>query len=746
MLLLGNFLLIATLCLLGYSLTASVIFLRTKRNEWETSAVRAIYASTALLVVASIILIAALALRDYSLEYVARHVSSTLPMIYCLTAYWAGQAGSLLFWLQLLLIFTSIALVMIHRRYRDLVPYFILFTGGTSLFFNLLLLIFTNPFKPSHPVPMDGAGMNPLLQNIMMVFHPPTLFLGYVGFTIPFAFAMAALLSGRYSQDWIRIMRKWTLVSWIFLTLGIILGMQWAYVELGWGGYWGWDPVENASFIPWLAATALLHTVILQERRGMLKKWNIFLVVLTFLLCIFGTFITRSGFIESVHAFAQSNIGFYFLGFMMLILTICLSLLYKKRHDLSAKEKFISLDTSDWSLIYWALGLLLGYFLAMQIWPDCPIWIISVGLFATILVLFLKRKSLPFLAKKLGRLSSKEGAFLLAGFSFMFFLLFVFWGTIFPTMHEALTQLYAIFPTGLKSAVSRYFPGVDSFLLHKITLSATFFNKWVTPLAAVLLLCLVVCPIISWRRPSRKFVVTMAVFLVILIPIVFVARFFSPEDSWFSIILFGLTAFAFTSILLDFFTSVGIRRKLAGETFPIAAIGLFRKNKRRYGGYWVHIGVLLLMTGIIGSAYYSQTFEAEVNIGESFQAGSLTLRYKDLKIFSDPEKRTYQAILHVMKDDQIVTELTPEKHLHRTFEQPMTEVSIIFNLLRDVYVIFTPINQKGRAYFKVLIIWIWVGGLFIILGGVYAMLPNRRNTVIREVGKVKNRMNEERKI
>ena len=448
-----------------------------------------------------------------------------------------------------------------------------------------------------------------------------------------------------------KITRKWSLVSWIFLTVGIILGAQWAYVELGWGGYWAWDPVENASFIPWIAATAFLHTAVLQERRGVLKKWNVVLVMLTFLLCIFGTFITRSGFVESVHAFERSNIGYYFMAFMALVLAVSGAVIYRKRAALR---------------------------------PD----------------------------DTLGGMFSKEGTFVLTNLLLMAFLMVVFVGTIFPTLTEA-------------------------FFGHKVSVQAPFFNQAVVPFTAVLLLLLGLCLVMGWRRTSaRLFWQNAAVFLALLLVGVGLAAIWAGGRPM-AVFLLGLGAAVAVSILLDYGRSVFIRRRLAGEALPLAAVNLFRKNKRRYGAYIVHLGVISLCLGVVGSAYFSRTYEASVNAGEEFQAGPYRLHYLSFHELSDPEKDILQAKLDVFEDGRKLGVMEPEKHFHRLFQQPMTEVAIRTTATSDLYVIYTPLEVSGRAHFQVLInpmvIWIWIGGILMTLGGLVALLPNRRRAILQEL-------------
>src|SRR5262245_34103609 len=299
-----------------------------RRPELIASSRRTCYALAAVLTVAATSLITALVRHDFNVAYVAGHISRNLPMAYTVAAFYSGQEGSLLFWAFVLSIFAALAQWLTPRRYEGLMPYVASVTSGIILFFVVVMVFSANPFQRLPYTPADGSGMNPQLQNPGMVIHPPMLYLGYISISIPFAFAVAALISRRLDVGWLHAIRKWTLLSWTFLSIGITLGMWWAYVELGWGGYWAWDPVENASFLPWLTMTAFLHSVMIQEKRGMLKRWNMVLILMSFLLSIFGTFITRSGVIASVHSFAQSNVGYFFLAFLVAAGSSAFILLY----------------------------------------------------------------------------------------------------------------------------------------------------------------------------------------------------------------------------------------------------------------------------------------------------------------------------------------------------------------------------------------------------------------------------------
>ena len=651
MVLVGNFLIVATFVLLLYAVAAAVVRLRTGRPAWADTACRAMYAAAALATGAAGLLLWALVRNDFRLEYVASYTSTTLPLVYRITAFWAGQAGSLLLWLLLLLLFAAGALAGFRRRHAAVVPPFILITAASGLFFNLLLLLFTNPFQRLDVAIAEGRGLNPLLQNVGMIFHPPTLFVGYVGFTVPFAFVMAALAAGAMPPDGLKIIRRWTVFSWLFLTVGIILGAQWAYVELGWGGYWAWDPVENASFIPWLAATAFLHTSILQERHGVLKKWNAFLVALTFLLCIFGTFITRSGFIESVHAFERSTIGYYFLIFIAAMLALTGGVIAWRRQQLA---------------------------------PDRP----------------------------MGSFRSKDGLVVLTNLLLMGFLVVVLAGTILPTLSELAGG-------------------------RKIAIQAPFFNAAVVPFALACLVLLGVCPVVTWyRATAAAFLKPVLVFLAVSL------AGFAATAVWLrghlpAAVLAGLGLGAAAAIVSDVARSAWIHRRTTGEGFGAALANLLRKNTRRYGAYLVHLGVVVFCMGVVGSAYFSQSFDATVEPGQSFAAGPYTVRYERFDRAADPEKEILRAELHALEGGRTAATLRPEKHFHRLFEQPMTEVAIHCTPVRDLYVIFSPLSLSGRANFKVLInplvLWIWVGGIVITLGGLLALLPRSRRALLREL-------------
>src|SRR5688500_1332091 len=377
---LGYYLLLAAFVIASYALAASVAGARRRSRRLIESGIGAFYLVAAIMVAASAVIVYAFVSGDYSIRYVARYSDSVQPLFYKITSYWGGLDGSIMFWVFLLSVFGSTAVYVNRERHRELIPYVVAVIAVVEMFFLFLMIIHNNPFQTylteTRP---DGEGLNPLLQNFYMVIHPPTMYTGFVGLTIPFAFGMAALITGFLDDSWLRAVRRWTMISWLFLSCGLGLGMIWAYEELGWGGYWGWDPVENAGLLPWFTATAFLHSVMVQERRGMLRVWNVTLVILTFFLTIFGTFMTRSGIVQSVHAFGEDpELARMFTIFMVSILVFSFGFVIYRLPLLRARNELDS----------WA---------------------------------------------------SREAAFMLNNWILLFSAFFVLFATMFPTLSEALT-------------------------------------------------------------------------------------------------------------------------------------------------------------------------------------------------------------------------------------------------------------------------------------------------------------------
>ncbi|HLE77284.1 MAG TPA: heme lyase CcmF/NrfE family subunit [bacterium] len=624
-----------------YGLLAPLLGIALRRQDLVASARGAVFASLFLLSVASVALLSALLGRDFGNSYVASYSSAGLGFWYTVSAFWAGQAGSLLFWALLLAAFGS-AVVWQHSGRRELLPYVIATLMGTLAFFTMLLVFISGPFERLAFPPADGAGLNPLLQNPGMFFHPPTQYIGYVAFTIPFAFAIAAMASRKLDDEWLRATRRWTLAAWLFLSLGVLFGMQWAYVELGWGGYWAWDPVENASLMPWLTATAFLHSAMIQEKRDMLKVWNLVLIILTFLLSIFGTFLTRSGVLSSVHSFALSSMGPLFFAFMGIIAVLSLGLLIVRLPSLRSTAELDSIVSRESSFLFNNL--------------------ILVG----------------------------------AAFS-------VFLGTTFPLLSEA-------------------FRGV------KISVGPPFFNQVNVPIGLSLLLLMGLCPLLAWRKASsanlkRNFLLPAAAAVLTAAALVL----FGPKQP-IAIAAFALSAFVTVAIGGDFHRGAMVRRS-HGEAYPVALARMVARNHRRYGGYVVHIGIILLFAGMAGAAFSTQR-EAVLRRGETVSINQYTLRYEGASTYPTSTSLVTAATLSVFNSNKPIGVMNPQRNIHRGHEdQPMTEVAIRSTIWEDLYVILAGLGEDGTANFRVIInplmMWMWAGGILLVAGTMIAFWPER---------------------
>jgi len=642
---LGSLSLVLAFIVSAYAVVASLLGLKIKSLRWIKSGQNAVFAVTGLFTLAAVVLIYAFVTHDFQIQYVAEHSSRSLSIFYRISALWAGQEGSLLLWGWLLGVFASLLLLQNRRRNQELIPYVLAVMMGISFFFLGLLVFVTKPFLGLPFSPPDGRGLNPLLQNPGMILHPPTLYIGYVGFSVPFAFAMAALLSGRLGDTWIKSTRRWTLFSWLFLSLGNLLGAQWAYVELGWGGYWAWDPIENASFIPWLTGTAYLHSVMIQERRGMLKVWNMVLIILTFVLTLFGTFLVRSGILSSVHSFAVSPlIGTLFLSFIGVVLFFSFILLVS-RLDLLRSEN--QLDA------------------------------------------FLSRES-TFLFNNL----------ILVGAAFA-----IFWGTIFPLISEAVRGV-------------------------KITVGPPFYNQIMVPIGLALLLLTGICPLISWRRTSGRNLKRNFLYPFIIAIVGGVVIFSWTVHHPSALISFTLSIFVAATIAIEFIRGSKVRREMRKEGHLKSFFNLTRRNKRRYGGYIIHIGIVLIFVGITGSSAFKSEKVVTLKTGESLTIKGYELKYDNFSSYPTQSKYVTAATLSVYREGKKLGTLRPERNIHRNQQQPTTEVAIRSTLVDDLYVILAQHDEDGRTTFKVLInpliMWIWIGGFVLVGGAIVVMWPDKR--------------------
>ncbi len=640
-----------TLCqgaALVFTLASMVLLLvGLMRNDlrWIRAGKRGLVAVAAFATLASIALAWLFLSDSFQVEYVASYSDRALPVFYKLTAFWAGQKGSLLFWAWVLAGFSALV-VYNNRREPDskVTAYVYLVLAGTMAFFWFLLTVVTNPFEVLGFTPPDGQGLNPMLQNPGMVFHPPTLFLGYIGFTVPFAYAVAAMVTGTTDAAWIRKTRAWNVLSWIFLTVGIILGGQWAYVELGWGGYWAWDPVENASFIPWLTSTAFIHTAIIQERRGIMRVWNMVLILLTFVLCIFGTYLVRSGVLQSVHDFGATGLGGYFLVFL-------------------------------------GITFLGGLYLIAESYDEFR----TPGTLESYL--------------------SRESTFLFNNVILLALAFATLFGTVFPLISEAVVG-------------------------NKVTVGQPFFNQVNTPLFLVLLGITGVCPLIGWRKATpanlRKNFLRPAVGALVVGAVLAVAGVRQPY-AW---LAFTLAAFVAGTIVQEFVVAVAARSRLTGEASPSAAVRLLWRMRRRYGGHLVHLGLVLIVVGIAGSSAYKLETQATLSRGESVEIGRYRLAYEDFRIYEKFNRTVYAAALGVFAGDERLGELEAERRYYINAKNPTTEVALRTSLREDLYVTMPGLAANGDITVKVavnpLLVWIWIGGGLMVVGGVLAVIPARR--------------------
>ncbi len=649
----GNFAVILVFVFSAYAALSGVIGAKTENRKLVRSSERAVIVAFAMITLAIVALWTLLLTDSFNVAYVAAHSNRDLPFFYKFSSLWSGQEGSLLFWGWLLSIYSIICVLQNRNRHRAMMPYVIAVLMTTQCFFAILDLFAANPFATlavasagggMQPfAPADGSGLNPLLQYPMMVIHPVMLYLGYVGFIVPFAFAIAAMSTKQLGDTWIKTTRRWTMVAWFFQSCGILLGAAWAYHVLGWGGYWGWDPVENASLMPWLMGTAFLHSVMIQEKKGMLKVWNMVLVILTFFLCIFGTFLTRSGVVSSVHAFAQSSIGNYFVVFMALILAVSFTLLFDRLKYLKSENQLDSVVSRESSFLFNNLILLAACFA-------------------------------------------------------------VFWGTMFPVISEAVKGV-------------------------KITVGAPYFNRINVPIALFLLFLTGVGPLFAWRHTSIKSLKKNFLLPVVLSLALGVGLFVAGMRDVYALMCFMLCLFVTVTIVAEFYKGARARGKSAGEDFLTALVNLTHRNTRRYGGYLIHFGIVLVFMGIAGAAFNQQA-RADMAVGQRATIGPYTLQCDAIDSADNPNYSSQRATLTVFKNGvkQNYT-LYPEQRLYKASGQPTTEIALHSTPQEDLYVVFSGTVNSNKAIIQVflnpLVLWIWIGGLVVVFGTIVAMIPSK---------------------
>lgn len=640
---LGRFSLLGALVLALYALAAAALGARARRPEVVRSASRALVAVAVLEGVAAAVLWTALGTRDYTFQYVVSHVSDAQPLLYDLTSFWGGMEGSLLLWALLLSGYTLLALRSVGRQRPPLLPGLVGVCAGVSVFFLFMLAFVTPPFATSSFPPADGRGMNPLLLNPWMAIHPPTLYLGFVGLTVPFAIVIATLIAGPSEDAGVLLARRWMLWAWYCLTMGLMFGAKWSYVVLGWGGYWAWDPVENAALMPWLVATAFLHSVMIQERREMLTRWNVVLVILAFGLSIFGTFLTRSGVLSSIHSFTQSPLGAFFLGFLALALLVAFGLVAWRWDELRSRNE---LD-------------------------------------ATL---------------------SRESAFLLNNVLFLAVAFSVFLGTVFPIVSAVLTG-------------------------RAVNVGPPFFDHIVVPIAFGILVLMGIGPLIAWRRASaeslRRNVQLPAAAGVVLGVALLAAGVRAPG----AVLAFVLCGFVAATVAAEGVRGVRVRRAHRGEGPVRALVALVAHNRRRYGGYIVHLGILLLFCGVTGSSVFSTQRVVTLGPGEAAAVGEYRVRFDGLSQSTRAGALVVAASLRVFEGTRDLGPFAARRSLYLAGDST-TDVALRSTPRDDLYVILAGWTQDGRATLRLLVnplvAWMWAGGLAVTLGAVIAMIPERR--------------------
>jgi len=648
---LGSLAILLAFCVAIYAALASVVGRLKNKPFLIVSAQRSVYAVWALITLAAGILVHAIMTSDFRYAYVAEHSNRAMPTLYKFAAWWGGQEGSLLFWSWLLSNYVAVVTFTNRKKHREMMPYVTAVLLGVQSFFLLLNNFIANPFRMlaadgrviAIDALKDGNGLSPLLQYPAMAIHPPMLYLGYVGFTVPFAFAIGSLITRQPGEGWIYTTRRWTLVTWLFQSTGIMLGAAWAYHVLGWGGYWGWDPVENASLLPWLSGTAFLHSVMMQEKKGMMKVWNMVLVSSTFFLAILGTFLTRSGVVQSVHAFARSEIGKYFVSFM------------------------------------------------------------AIGIAATI-YLILDRLEYLKSESELESVVSRESSFLFNNLILLASCFAVLWGTLFPVISE--------YATG-----------------DKISLDADWYNRLMVPIGLFLLFLTGVGPLFSWRRTSVESLRRNFQWPGILSLVLIGGLAAAGMRSFYALISFGFCLFVALTVLVEFYK--GGRSIAAKNNMNLvhAMVELTHRNTRRYGGYLVHMGIVLMFIGFTGHAF-NQSEVKELNNGDRMRVGNYDLKMVNLQQGENDNYAWHRATIQVTKAGQEIGFLEPERRFYISSKESTSQIGIRQRPNEDLYLNFAGMSDDNKraviqAYVFPLVSWIWVGGLVLIGGTLICLVPSK---------------------
>ncbi|MBO0791707.1 MAG: heme lyase CcmF/NrfE family subunit [Ktedonobacteraceae bacterium] len=627
-----------------YTIAAAVLGARRKATSLLTSARRGVLIVATFMLLAAASLVTSFLTHDFGVSYVAQHSSLAMPWYFVAAAFYGGQEGSLLYWSLMLSIFSSIFVLTSRRVSEVLVPYVLATLMGVQTFFLIMLATVSNPFvRLAHPLP-DGNGLNPLLQDPGMLIHPPLLLTGFMSFSLPFAFAVAAMVTGQLSNEWLRSIRRWMLVAWTVQTTGLIIGSWWAYHVLGWGGYWGWDPVENAGLLPWLTSTAFLHSAMVQDRRGMLKVWNLGLVIASFALSIFGTFEVRSGVISSVHSFSYSDIGIYFFIFLAIVLVFSVGLFLLRLPKLRPEQDFDSII-------------------------------------------------------------SREGVFLLNNLLLVGIAFATLWGTIFPL--------------------------VSAFVQRQtMTVGPPFYERVIGPLLIILVLAMGIGPLLAWRRTS-----TTALWRNLSVPVVLAAvcALILPLFGVTSLqanVGFSICAFTAAAIFYELWRGARVRHK-HGEPYVLAVYMLFNRYRQRYGGYVIHLGLVFLVLGVIGSHFFQQQRDVTLKAGQETSISGYRLVFLgNIDDSGASDHETISSQVQVWRDGELKYYIYPGRSVYRNFDdQPVSQIAITTANLTDLYVVLDNWKGASEATFHIfinpLVQLVWLGGALMLLGGIICWWPGQ---------------------
>ena len=631
----GHFAVIVAFVLSMLGMGSSILGLKTHNWDWVRMGRMTLTLIFVLLAVGMGSLFYSFLIRDFSVAYVANTSNSKLPLFYTIAAVWGGHEGSLLLWVFILSAFSTIAVWLHWRTQPAIMPYLIGVECLVIFGFLALIVFLSSPFERLIPSPLDGKDLNPLLQDPAMVMHPPMLYMGYVGFSIPFSFAMAALFSGRLGEEWIKVTQRWTVFAWMCLTTGILMGGYWAYYELGWGGYWGWDPVENASFMPWLVGTAFLHSVMVQEKRKMFKVWNLFLIIVTFSLSLIGTFLVRSGVLTSVHTFATDpERGVFILAFVATMIGLSFGTLILRANKLKSQ---VELDS----------------------------------------------------------VVSREAAFLFNNLFFLVAAATVFLGTLYPLM-------------------------IETWKGAKVTVGPPYYNAVFMPVALGLLFLMGVGPYIPWRKAStaslkKNFLLPVIVGLTSVLIL-----FLLGIHSLYALAGTFVVGFAGTAHFVDFGKISSIYSKRDGVNYLKGFLAGFTSNQRRYSGLITHIGVLILVVGIIASTIYQTEKVVNLKVGDQFPLGVYQVKLDKIHEVTGHNWVAQEGVFKVFRDNELVTELRPQKRVYPESQTPTTESAIFAINMGHIFLTMPDVSPEGiavaRGVLNPLILWVWGGGGIMGLG------------------------------